>query len=849
MKNFGIKFKLILLFLLFKVIPVVIISIVAIDGALELKKYFGTNTKTLFEQNKKLIDSTANIAIEDSIKALDNKSQTSIEKLSVTLASRVADFLYERDKDILFLASIDINQKNIESFYKSKTRPIIQHEEYKYDEENKKWTSTSLPKSYTSRATDKALVKDNEKEFHFVDPLTLKTKNIPIYKEITFFDTKGHEVYKRSSINSKIKDISQKKNTYVKAEDYFSKIQNLKNGEIYVSNVIGAYVPSKLTGTFTKEKSSKMGIDFKPELHGYAGVENPKGKRFEGIIRFVTPVFKGNQKLGYISLALDHRHVMEFTDCFDPVNPNIKQNIANAGAGNYAFMWDYVGRNISHPRDYFIMGYDPKTGQRIPGWISQKIAQEFKQSGENDLNKFLDKYTTFNNQSLKEKPNIAQLKSSGEVGLDCRYLNFAPQCQGWMQVTQNGGYGSFVIFWSNVWKLTTAATIPYYTGQYANSKRGFGFITIGANVVEFHEAANKTKENIDKILTLQNEKLESTLSDNANRINIFISSLINELSFITFLMILIVILIAIWLSNYITKKIEKLIIGTQHFAVNDLDYKIKVTSKDEVGKLESAFNDMAEKLKDEIKTNKTKDNMLIQKNKMAEMGDMMSAILHQWKQPLNAITMTTSSNKLLYQIGSTPTNDDIIKSYENIEKQAHHMAQTMNDFKNFFRPSTKKEHYSLSQTAQNTIRMIEELFSNSSIKIKYSEKTDSTINGYPTELMQVFLNILTNAKDAINENKPDIKDIDFEVSDQSNLAVIKISDLAGGIDDKIKNKIFNSYFTTKPEEIGTGIGLHMSKQIILKAGGVLSVENQTKVINDKTYKGAVFIIKLKRQSD
>ena len=64
----------------------------------------------------------------------------------------------------------------------------------------------------------------------------------------------------------------------------------------------------------------------------------------------------------------------------------------------------------------------------------------------------------------------------GNIGLDCRYINFAPQCQGWMQLTENGGFGSFVINWSNVWKLTTAAAIPYYTGKYANSKEDLGLL-------------------------------------------------------------------------------------------------------------------------------------------------------------------------------------------------------------------------------------------------------------------------------------------------------------------------------------------------------------------------------------
>jgi hypothetical protein len=75
-----------------------------------------------------------------------------------------------------------------------------------------------------------------------------------------------------------------------------------------------------------------------------------------------------------------------------------------------------------------------------------------------------------------------------------------------MQLTQNGGYGSFIINWSGVWKLTTAAAIPYYTGQYANSKRGFGFVTIGASVDDFHAAANETKKNVSEILEVHKNK-------------------------------------------------------------------------------------------------------------------------------------------------------------------------------------------------------------------------------------------------------------------------------------------------------------------------------------------------------
>ncbi len=844
MQHLGIKFKLIILFILFKVIPLVLVSFIAIQGALKLEEYFDENTKTLFTQNKKLIESTASNAIEDSIEALDKTSQTSIEKLGVALANSVAEFLYERDKDILFLASIDISQKNIDSFYKNKNKDVLVHEDYIYDEISSQWVSSAPPKVNSSRDTTSALFEDNEKEFHFVDPLYLRTKNIPIYKEITFFDTKGEEIFKKSSINNQKVNISKKENTYCKAEDYFKQVKNLKAGEIYVSDVIGAYVPSKIIGNFTRQKTSKRGLEFKPELHGYAGKENPKGKRFEGIVRFVTPIFKGNQKLGYISLALDHRHIMEFTDNFNPVNPNIKQNIANAGAGNYAFMWDYEGKNISHPRDYFIMGYDPKTGKRVPGWISARIEQEFKNSNYNDLNLFLERYPKFYEQTLQEKPNLEQLFQKGEVGLDCRYLNFAPQCQGWMQLTQNGGYGSFIIFWSNVWKLTTAATIPYYTGKYGDTKRGFGFVTIGANVDEFHEAANETKKHIDTIISSQNKKLEKTLNDNSANISEFISSIINELSIVTAAMIIVVILLAIWMSNYITSKIEKLIVGTQHFSNNDLDYRIEVTAKDEIGKLENAFNEMAHKIQTEIETNKEKEAIIIQKNKMAELGDMMSAILHQWKQPLNAITMSTSSLKLLLHIEKKLDEKTLDNNINVIEEQAMHMAQTMDDFSNFFRPS-EMQSYKASQMIQSVDRILDGFYRSMNIKVNYIYNDDFTTKGYPNEMMQVIINIINNARDAIRDNDSKIRDIDVVIDKDKDFGTITISDLAGGIPDDIIAKIFKPYFTTKTDGKGTGIGLYMSKTIINKAEGDIEVKNYMKMIDNVKYQGAMFIVKLK----
>jgi hypothetical protein len=527
MKNLKIKVKLILIFIIIKVIPVLGIFYIAYEGVLKLDSYVNNSTEVLFNQSKEIITNTANLSIEDSIKNLDKQAQESLEKISYEIANKVAEFLYERDKDLLFLSKLELNQKVLENFYSVKNKDILVHPDYYYDDEKNNYR-TKEEINQEKVDIEKANLKDNEREFSYKNPVIFNVKSIPIYKEISFFDLNGKELYKISSINSNKVNVSNKNNTYVKAENYFEEIKKLKENEIYVSEVIGEYVGTKIIGTFTKEKAQKAGIKFEPEKYAYAGIENPLGKRFEGIVRYITPIYKNNIKTGYVSMALDHRHIREFTDTANPTGTNIKQNISDARLGNYAFMWDYKGANISHPRDYSILGYDKNTGEKVMPWLSADLAEKYYSSNKN-INEFLKDYPTFEEQSLSKKPNLKQLKEDGNVGLDCRYLNFAPQCQGWMQLTKNGGYGSFIINWSKIWKLTTAATIPYYTGMYGNTKRGFGFVSIGASVDDFHAAANDTKKDVLNILNKQSNNMEDIVNKNQIEIQEFIKSLINEL--------------------------------------------------------------------------------------------------------------------------------------------------------------------------------------------------------------------------------------------------------------------------------------------------------------------------------
>ena len=285
---------------------------------------------------------------------------------------------------------------------------------------------------------------------------------------------------------------------------------------------------------------------------------------------------------------------MEFSDHIVPTEARYS-DISDAGSGNYAFIWDNEGRNISHPRDYFICGYDPETGQPAVPWLEEDYYQAWIESGMN-IAEFLKRQPRFDTQS-NQKRSAAELTQEGLVGLDCRYLNFAPQCDGWYNLTQHGGSGSFVIFWSGLKKLTTAAAIPYYTGNYGKSKRGFGFVTIGANVDEFHRAAVKTAEDLRRIQDDYAKQISDQNIANQKHLATSLKATSYRLTFYTLIMVGLVILIAVIMASTLTSTITGMIDGLKRFQSGDLSHRLKSKSKDEIGQLCHSFNTMAGTIK------------------------------------------------------------------------------------------------------------------------------------------------------------------------------------------------------------------------------------------------------------
>lgn len=595
----SIRDKLIGIFVLIKVIPLIILAWFAWNEISSLSVTLETHVNEMAGTSAETTKEVAGLATSSSIRALDLRSREAIEHLTTDTARKVGAFLSDRDVDIRTASLLKPDKKLFQAFLDAHRRNITRHSPWVLNEEKNIWEPSVGDPDDDRTVT--AENKDNELDFHYRAPeKTGMVQSIPLYLEMTYVDISGKEMIKATSsdiLPGELRDISKKDRTFCKAETYFEDLKRLKPGEIYVSDVIGAYVKTHMIGPYTKKQTGQKGLEFLPEASGYAGKENPVGRRFQGLVRWAMPVTQNGTVTGYITLALDHSHIMEFTDHIVPTGERYS-DISDAGSGNYAFMWDHMGRNISHPRDYSIAGYDPATGEPAIPWLEEGIYENFKNSGL-DIDRFLKTLPEYDHQALSKIPS-KEMVQKGLVGLDCRYLNFAPQCDGWHKLTQYGGSGSFVIEWSGLKKLTTAAAIPYFTGQYKNSPRGFGFVTIGANVDEFHRPADETAAAIKETEGRFIETIEKQNTENKKVIDASLRETAARLAGYTAIMVVLVIAVAVMMASALTGRITTMIKGISKFQRGEMDYRLPVQSQDEMGALGWSFNSMADTIRTSI---------------------------------------------------------------------------------------------------------------------------------------------------------------------------------------------------------------------------------------------------------
>jgi C4-dicarboxylate-specific signal transduction histidine kinase len=207
------------------------------------------------------------------------------------------------------------------------------------------------------------------------------------------------------------------------------------------------------------------------------------------------------------------------------------------------------------------------------------------------------------------------------------------------------------------------------------------------------------------------------------------------------------------------------------------------------------------------------------------MGEMISMIAHQWRQPLTAISATSGSMHLKAKIGKIDA-DTIIDLSNKISDYSQHLSSTINDFREFFKPKKEKNTTSFKQIIEGVLSIIESSISTKEIKIIQEYNCDSLFSTYSNEMKQVILSLLKNAEDALIETDTKNPYIKINTYSDDTSHILEISDNAGGIPEDIIDKIFDPYFSTKLKKDGTGLGLYMGKIIIQEhCNGELLVEN------------------------
>ena len=252
--------------------------------------------------------------------------------------------------------------------------------------------------------------------------------------------------------------------------------------------------------------------------------------------------------------------------------------------------------------------------------------------------------------------------------------------------------------------------------------------------------------------------------------------------------------------------------------------------------LEEINNTLEEKVKDELIKNRAKDQQLLQQSRMAQMGEMISMIAHQWRQPLGTISSTvinmqiklmTGQFSLQSQEGQKECETFFQEKLSNIETYVQDLSTTIDDFRNFYKPNKAKKRLLIQDPIEKSLNIVEASMKSHGIMIEKNYESKKAIMIADSELMQVFLNLFKNAQDNFIEKNIQDASIMIKTADIKEGVVVEICDNGGGIPETIIEKIFDPYFSTKDEKNGTGLGLYMSKTIIEEHHkGSLSVENK-----------------------
>ncbi len=269
-----------------------------------------------------------------------------------------------------------------------------------------------------------------------------------------------------------------------------------------------------------------------------------------------------------------------------------------------------------------------------------------------------------------------------------------------------------------------------------------------------------------------------------------------------------------------------------------LNFNIKLATQVEIktSQLQHINESLEETVQEKIEELIQKDEILTAQSKQAVMGEMISMIAHQWRQPLSSITLQISNLQFKKLLGEEMEDEEITNTLTEISDTIIYLSNTIDDFQTYFHPDKELTKIEITELLQKTLSFVLPRLKDNHVKIDIKSKSNIIITTYMNELIQVILNLLHNSIDALIELNCKEQKINISVEDLDSNIFISISDNAGGIPEDVISRIFEPYFSTKGKN-GTGLGLYMSQMIIQKQfNGKLNVKSSPK--------GSIFSIKI-----
>jgi signal transduction histidine kinase len=316
------------------------------------------------------------------------------------------------------------------------------------------------------------------------------------------------------------------------------------------------------------------------------------------------------------------------------------------------------------------------------------------------------------------------------------------------------------------------------------------------------------------------DDIEKSIYENKKLLEKRINKYIRLVVFISFLVILVFGILSFIISQKISKGFT-----SYKSSVKKKEYLLQDLNKNLEKKIETALNDA-----------KKKDRAMLHQSRLARMGVMLSMIAHQWRQPLSEVSGILMELEIANRFNKV--DDAFIKNtVQESNKLIQFMSHTIDDFRNFFKPDKKKIDFYLDDACNEAITLASASIKSSHITLTKRVNQNCMITGYEREFAQVMLNLISNAKDILNQREIENPTIEITIDYKDEYSIISVEDNARGVEEEHLDLVFEPYFTTKENSMGTGLGLYMSKMIIEKnMNGKLTLEN--------TQKGALFKVLL-----